>query len=290
MTPLRAGEARVGVPLPGLVSDDAEPVLCDSARVNIAAGRVSIALSVRATGDAPALLLDGPLFGWSGASDPYPDRQFPELEIRLDGAVTTPENSFLAFAGKTNVTNMLRSAAVDPWAITRTPPAIESLPANAQVVKGLKSFGAIESSDDSTLAKWTAQRRVRIPLKNAAGQNVELNYRARPSESMLTAEQLDTTSREKTYCISPASSSRLPHSRSAGSLFVVTEYDVATGIDGKPPALVTFSWSHAAVDPVDYVFFCGPHGKPVARKGSVRGEAAEVDEAGFLHVMTVAAR
>jgi hypothetical protein len=287
--PLGAEEIRVGVPLPELASDPADTVRPVSAQVGMIGGKVSVVLSVRATEDAPALLLEGPLFGWSGPSDPYPDRNFPELEFRVDGAPITPEDNFRAFVGKANVTNVLKTAAVDPWVITRTPPVISSLPANEHLLRGLKSFGAIETSGDTTLAKWTAQRIVRIPLKQASDERVEWDYRARPTGSRLTGDQVDTRSREKTYCISPTSLSRLRHSGS-GKLLDVTEYSIATGIDGKPPGSVTFTMSPPAGDPSGYVFFCGPHGKSMAQKGSINGGPAEVDDAGILSVMTVAAR
>lgn len=290
VAPLYADETRTGVPLPGLSSDPVDTVRPESAKVSVFGTKVSVELSVRATEDTPALLLEGPVFGWSGTSDPYPDRQFPELTFCVDGVSTTLDDNFRAFVGKANVTNVLKTAAVDPWVITRTPPVISSLPENDHLLRGLKSFGAIEASGDATLAKWTAQRIARIPLKNAASEQVEWDYRARPTVSRLTANQMDTRSREKAYCISPSSLRRLPHSGSSDSALDVVEYSIATGIDGKPPRSVTLTVLPDAGDPASYVFFCGPHGKSMAQKDLVKGRPAEVDDSGVLSVMTVAAR
>ena len=48
---------------------------------------VTVELDLVTTSDQPALLIDGPLFGWSGEAEAYPDRHFPELEVRIDGMV-----------------------------------------------------------------------------------------------------------------------------------------------------------------------------------------------------------
>ena len=289
--PLYAEESGTGVPLPGLESDPTGTVVAQAATVSVNAGRVSVDLSVGTVEEKPALLLETPSFGWTGPSDPYPDRQFPELEIRIDGVPVVPDDRFQAFAGGRNITTLLELAEMDPWAVTRTPPVTAAGSKNPQVLKGLANMGAIEKSGDDYRAKWTARRILRIPLKAVGGQEVELNYRARPASSLMTAEQLDTTSREKRYCISPQQLRRASHSGAATAWLAVSELAIPTGIDGKPPtsaALTISQGAGGAANPPVYYFLCGPHGKSIAKKGSVTHERAEVDDTGVLYVLSVA--
>jgi hypothetical protein len=288
---LRAEESHTGVPLPGLESDPAGTVVPGSCTVSVVGGNVRVELAAGATADSPALLLRGPFFGWSGASEPYPDRHFPELEIRIDGAPTTPQDRFEAFVGKTNVTNLIKWAEMDPWAISRTPPFTLAHPRNIQVVNVLKNVDGIEPSGDGYLAKWTARRLVRIPLKAVPLQRVDLSYTLRPAASVMTLNQLGTTSREKNYCITP---DRLKHTTRPGSPaaeLAVNEFTIATGIDGRPPTSVILNVSPGAGSeagaPAD-LFFCGPHGKPMAKKGSVTRERIEVDDQGMVRLLSVA--
>src|ERR1700689_1708149 len=107
---LSAAESRTAVPLPGLESEPAGTVVPESCTVSVNAGSVKVDLSASTAAEMPALLLSGAFFGWNGPSLPYPDRQFPELEIRIDGVPIKPEDRFEAFVGKTNITNLIRSA------------------------------------------------------------------------------------------------------------------------------------------------------------------------------------
>jgi hypothetical protein len=292
VSPLRAEESRPGVPLPGLESDPAGTVVPRSCTVSVMARNVRVDLSAGTTADTPALLLSGPFFGWNGASDPYPDRHFPELEIRIDAAPVTPEDRFEAFVGKTNVTNLIKWAEMDPWAISRTPPLTSAHPKNAQVLNGLKNVNAIEPSGDGYLAHWTARRLIRIPLKAVPVQRVELSYTLRPATSLMTADQLDTTSREKSFCITPDQLKRLARSGSPAATLTVNEFTMATGIDGKPPTSVILNVSQNSGGEVSgptYLFFCGPHGKPTAKRGSVTRERIEVDDQGIVRVLSVSA-
>src|ERR1700683_4189222 len=84
VSPLQAEGFRLGAPLAGLESDPAGTVVPGSCTVSVMAHGVRVDLAAGTAADTPALLLSGPFFGWSGASDTYPDRHFPELEIRID--------------------------------------------------------------------------------------------------------------------------------------------------------------------------------------------------------------
>jgi hypothetical protein len=303
-TQLSAAETRTAVPLPGLESDPAGTVVPESCTVSVIAGTVKVDLSASTAVEMPALLLSGAFFGWNGPSDPYPDRHFPELEIRVDGVPIKPEDRFEAFVGKTNITNLIKLAEMDPWAVTRTPPVTQAHAKNVQVLNGLKNVGAIEQSGEGYLVKWSVRRLLRIPLRAVPVQRLELDYTARPASSLMTAEQLDTTSREKSYCISPKQLRPLMRPEEFSTWLTVNEFSISTGIDGKSPLSVILTMSpnpggdakppaspntgRNARSPT-YLFFCGPHGKPIARKASVTRERVEVDDQGTVHVLSVAA-
>jgi hypothetical protein len=277
--------------IPGLESDPAGTVVPKVCTVSVTGGMVRVDLSVGTVAEAPALLLNGASFGWNGPSDSHSDRHFPELEVRVDGAPITPEDRFEAFVGKTNVTNLIKMAEMDPWAISRTPPVTSARPKNAQVLNALTHVGAVEPSGDQYLAKWTARRLLRIPLKAVPLQRAELDYTARPASSVMTMDQLDTTSREKSYCISPKELRRLTGSGPVPTSVTVNEYSIPAGIDGRSPTSVILNFSKNAgrgANSSAYIFFCGPHGKPMAKKTSVTRERAEVDDQGTLRVLTVA--
>ncbi len=112
-----AAGSSTGAPLPGLTADEGSQVTAESCRVTLSGENVSVELPVHSVSDQPALLIEGRLFGPQGEPDAYPDRHFPELEVRIDGAPVTPEDRFEAFMGKSDITSAVREARMDPWAI-----------------------------------------------------------------------------------------------------------------------------------------------------------------------------
>lgn len=289
--PLYAEQPYPAVPLPGLESDPPGTVIPQSCELSVAGDKVSMDLTVKAGTDTPALLINGPLLGWRGPAEPYPDRQFPELEIRIDGDLVAPADRFEAMMGETNITNLLRAAQMDPWAITRSPPVTSAHPKNAQVLTMLRNVGAIVNAGDDYTAKWTARRVLRIALKAAPTQGVGLSYKVRPGHAWLTSEQLITTSREKTYCVSSKQLRHSLHTGSDSTLLSVEEYVLPTGIDGKAPTSVTFTLSPSSSGSASLpaaLFMCGSHGKPIAKEISVTRERMEVDDQGMVHVLSVA--
>ncbi len=287
----RTVESPAAVPLPGLQSDPPDTVVPRSGAVSVTADHVAVELLVGTTTDMPALLLNGPLFGFDGSSAPYSERQFPELSIRVDGAPAVPNDRFEAFYGGRNITNMLTQADLDPWIITRDPPVAAGDAARPRVLRGLTLMGAIEPVGEDFRAKWTARRILRIPLKNIPVQRVELSYTARPARAVMTAGALDTAARERRYCLSPRELAKLPHRGATTLNLAVQEFTIDTGIDGMAPAAVsvTVQPSEAADRTGAIVFFCGPHGKSVAKRGRVPPVPADVDDSGSVHVLMVAA-
>lgn len=286
---LAAGEFRVGLPLPPWESDPSGTIIPHSAVVSLADNHVTVNMGVTtASEEMPALLLTGPSFGWNSADD-YPEKQFPELQIRVDGMPAKLQDRFEAFAGAMNITNMVRMAGLDPWAITHTPPVTGAHTEHPAVLKTLLNLRAIEKSGDDYVAQWTARRIVRVPLPPASEHQVAFEYTARPATAVMTVEELDTTAREKRFCITPKVLKRWSRSGSAAIRLTVTEYELSTAIDGKLPTPVVFSVSpsDAAKPAAGYWFMCGPHGKSVAKNGPFAREPAELDDAGSLRVLKV---
>jgi hypothetical protein len=292
----RAGEpTSTGAPLPGLESDPPESVAPRSAAVTLRGDQVTLDLAVSATANATALLLNGPRFGWLGAAERYPERQFPELKIRLNGAVIAPQDRFEAMVGGNNVTGLLRAADMDPWAITRNPPLTTAHAHNPQVLNLLRNAGAIAktggAADDGNLytAKWVARRLIAIPVASAADATLQLVYDARPGIRVPSADDRMTNSFERLYCLSEKELRRLQASWDKSPV-AISEYDIATGIDGNVPDAVTLSWSASLVASQmrpGVAFWCGPGGKSMSRRGRAEWERAAVDTSGMLHVLMI---
>lgn len=287
--PIRAQVPAPDAPLPGLESDPPDTVLPQSCTVNIVADRITVEMSVRTDAEMPALLITGPLFGWTDASDPYPDRHFPELGIRINGTPATPNDRFEAFAGKNNVTNLIRTAQMDPWAVARTPPHTSAHAQNPQALNVLKNAGAIEPAGDDFVAKWKVRRVLRIPLNAVPEQSVELHYLARPARSWLNFDQIVTPARELEYCVSSKLLRGLLRPGRGTQSLGVTEYRIATGIDEHSPSTVMLSLSEeeGAHPPRAAFFLCGPRHKSIAKTHAVTRQPAQSDEHGILHVLSV---
>jgi hypothetical protein len=152
----------------------------------------------------------------------------------------------------------------------------------------LQNVHAIEKSADGYLAKWTARRIVRIPLRESPEQRVVLHFKARPAVSVMGAPQLATRSRERNYCISPKDLESW--SRAQSREITVREYSISTSIDGEPATSVTLTLRSALgnSNATDRWYFCGPRNKPVARSNGMKAAVADVDDSGVLHVLRLA--
>ena len=293
-----AATSSTGAPLPGLKSDEGGNVAADSCWVTLSGANVSVELSVHPTSNQPtpavsnqpALLIEGELFGRLGESEAYPDRHFPELEIRIDGASATPEDRFEVFMGKSDITSAVRDAGMDPWAIARNPPVTPLRP-DARALKALERMHAVQHSGEEYLANWTARRVLRIPLKASANQRIGLRYRARPAFAQLPSDQW-LGGREAAYCVAPKQANAMLHAGPRPRLVHVAEYSIATGIDGHsaPTVLLTTSTDlgPAAASRV-FTFACGPHGQSIAVAGNLKRRPVQTDQAGNLRVLEVTA-
>ena len=265
-------------------------------------GRITLDLVITVA-EATTLVLNGPQFGRLGPGERYPDRQFPELEFRLNGDVMTPRDRFEAMAGGNNITNLLRDAKMDPWAITRDPPVTTAHPRNPQVLNVLRNLGAVADVNGSAVtgagpldeaghgyeAKWVARRMLAIPLAAVADATLRLEYSARPGSAVLADDDPATTTLESTYCVSTTALRRL-RSRSSKIAVSIREYEIVTGIDGKAPASLTFSWRASQADRQtarSSVFWCGPGGRSMSGRGIIDRQRASANASGTLRVLTL---
>lgn len=292
-----AGESPTpGVSLPGLESDPAGSVTSRSAAVTLLDGHVRLDLTVSTTTEATMLVLKGLQFGWLENAERYPDRQFPELTFRLNGAVVTPQDRFEAMVGRYNVTNWLRSADMDPWAITHSPPVTTAHPRNPQVLNGLRNAGAIEdagsSADGERLysAKWLARRVLAVEVARNANAMLQLEYDARPGIMVLTGDSQLGLSIARLYCLDEKDLRRRRANGGTAALSI-SEYEIATGIDNQAPSSVTLSWRAPHAGPHGApltAFWCGPNGRSMSARGMADRSRATVDPSGVLRVLTMA--
>lgn len=281
-----AAASSTGAPFPGLTSDEGSNAAAESCSVTLSGTNARVELSVHSAANQPALLVQGPLFGPQGESDAYPDRHFPELEIRLDGAPATLEDRFEVFMGKSDITSAVRAAGMDPWAIARSPPVTPVRP-DAPALKALERMHAVQHSEDGYLANWTARRVLRIPLKVSADQRIELRYRARPALLELPSDQLTSGGREAVYCVSPKQANALLQAGSHPRLVHAAEYSIATGIDGHPAPTVKLWKSPEGNGSRVFTFVCGPHGQSIAVAGNLERRPVQADQAGNLRILEV---
>lgn len=285
-----AGDSSAGFAVPGLISDPPGSAAPRTAVVSIKGGTITVQVLVAASAENPGLVIQGPIFGPVAASEPYPDRHFPELVVQIDGVPAPIEEFVTAFKGDRNILLFVRAAHMDPWAITRAPPLTKADGANPRALTALEGLRAIERSGDGYLAAWTARRTVRIALQKGRDQQVELRFSARPAFSPAALDQVVTSSLERDYCLSGAALHRLAHSGPATRMHILHEYTVGTGIDGIAPSSASFEMSPVDGDRAGLntmIFLCGPHRKSIAAVGTVKRQSADIDEHGQLRVLSL---
>jgi hypothetical protein len=283
-----AAQSSAGVPLPGLTSDEETAAAVQSCAVTLSGRDVRVEFDLHTTGNPGALLIEGPSFSSLGDSDAYPDRHFPELEIRIDGASVDPEDRYQVFMGKTDITAAIRLDGMDPWAIARNPPVIAAKP-EARSWKALEKMHAVQPSGEDYLANWTARRLLRIPLHTSANQRIELRYRARPAFMHLASDQLLAGGREAAYCLSPKQLNTLLHAAGNPRPLELVEYSFASGIDGHPAATATLA-ATAQAGPAEkrvFHFACGPRSKPIAVAGNLKRQPVQTDPSGNVRLLEV---
>lgn len=249
--------------------------------------RVRVTLARAARGRVDVTL---PEFGWLGAGEPYPDRQYPELALRVDGAPARVRDTFAARTSAGDITPLLRDAGVDAYAIADTPPIVDLSHAPARTRSALMAAGALRTDPDAgDLAAWSIRRRLRVTLPAASRATLALRYRARPAFALRPATEARLDATLQAHCTSAARVRVLaPGLMANGSVIVEeTAFDVAAAADERdaPVALAL----HAGPDAPPTVYaFCGAAAASRVGVGSLAATGV-VGGDGRVHVVALVA-
>jgi hypothetical protein len=281
-----ADDTSAGVMLPGLRSEPAGSVAVSAASLRLQAGRIEATLEVTVRrGQASSVVIRTPRFGWLGEAEPYPDRQFPELQILVGGAPARTESTFAAFAGSADVTAAIRAAGFDPFAIADTPPFVTPGAGDAPAVGTLERLGAVEQSDGNYIAKWTAQRKVKVAL-SPSSHTLTLKYMARPGFALLRFDQMSSSAYLAKYCLSAHDLVRALGPAAATRMFVVSDYAIPLSIDDRsPPSLSVAVYGPGKEEAQEYLIaFCGADGKAVIGQAADIKALARPDAKGVIRI------
>jgi hypothetical protein len=236
-----------------------------------------------------------PPFGWSGESEPYPDRQFPELSATLDGKpATILSQSHVTFAGQ-DITDKVAAAQLSPFAITATPPLVDPAPGAGASYTQLQSLGAITTDQDGNhLAQWRAGRDIAIPLDTA--QHLRFNYKARPAfASVQRLDAAGTLFPLGDYCVTTDLLRHKLGGVPAGANFALEAFAIPVGIGTRPPTslrVTLASWVGSAEagfpsSPHLLRIFCGADHHPVMTGlAGIRHDAATGSD-GVLRILVI---
>jgi hypothetical protein len=273
----RADDQSAGVPMPAWRTTPAGGVRPRSATVHLSSDVVNLEWKLDAVGPAtPALSWAGPMFGWMGEGEAFPNRQFPELLLFIDGRSTRPAESFEVRVKGRDISELVRRAGLDPFAIAETPPFLDAQKASAADLSALEALGAIRREGDQWITLWESRRLIDLPLSNARSQSVRMQWSDRAAFEMLTAAQIMSKTRVSLYCLTRSDmASRLKRIAGTGNtarpvkgrpgavLFNVVEYSIPITIDGRAPASTQLRVKGPAsrIAPfANALFVCGPGG------------------------------
>ena len=277
-----------GLALPAAAQDPPGSVAAlHHVAVSLAGETIVVTSQLTAGPDPAGLVVTIPAFAPVEADEPYPTRQFPELELRLDGGAANPADTVDAVAGNRHIIGLLELAHLDPWAITHNPALADAAQANAGALVALSRAGAIQKTADGYVARWAAGRCLRVALKPGLDQALELRHAARPAFAPETLETLVAGDREQEVCLTERVVRRLLRGGRAAPL-IGYQYTIATGIDGLVAADVRFAWTPDAATAHDAIFVCGAHRRPIAVTGTLRSLPVQVDPHGVLRILRVA--
>jgi hypothetical protein len=285
-----ADDSSSGVMLPGLRSEPVGSITEASASVVVREGSITLSAVLDTHGaTAPRAIISGPRFGWLGESEPYPDRQFPELSVSLDGQPISAESAFAAFAGSTEISEVIRAARIDPFAIADTPPFVVPDKAEDPAFQRLLKLGAIERSGGDYLARWTAQRSIKIALHPGARQTLSVIYKARPGYALVSFAALSAAKALAPFCLTAEGLRRLLGKLPADTTFPVRRLAIDTGIDNaRPPELAVSIGSLA--DPsysVMLAALCGADGNALTDHDGMINGKARAEAEGVLHILFI---
>ncbi len=288
--PAWADDSSQGVMLPGWRAGPPGPVAVAAAAVLLKGDQATVALTVAGRRPGPTrLTLTTPRFGWLGEGEPYPDRQFPELAVTLDGRPLQMKDSFKAFAGPADVTALLYADRLDPFAVALTPPYLEPRDPPEQALAELEQAGAVRRTDGKVLAAWSVERTVAVTVPAGSEAVLATAWRARPAFDYLPAVGARPRPGLSLYCLdAPGLARALGRPVTPGAL-VAREYAFAVGIDGRAPPTASLDVTGKAQDEGArlLVAACDPDGRPVIGKDGLTDVRVRPGADGSVHVLAV---
>jgi len=274
--------------LPGLRSDPAGSVTASAASLVLRAGQIQVTLTVSVQpGQGGSVTIEMPRFGWLGESEPYPARQFPELQVLDGGTPAKIEDSFAVFVGSADVTKAIRDAGVDPFAIADTPPFVTPGPGGKPALEMLEHLGAVRKAGGDYLAKWTARRKVKVALRPGPG-TLTLIYKARPGYALLGFDQIAKPAYLARYCLSSYDLVSVFGRPAAAGMFVVSDSAIPVSIDGRRLSSVAVALEpHGEDEHRSLIAFCGADGKAVIGRAAPIKANARTDAKGTVSLLSI---
>jgi len=292
----RAEDISEGVRLPALEVSGPGSATVGTVKVSLGdkESNRAVKLDLEVRGTASGLSLHIPPFGWRGEGETFPERQFPELRVTLDGVpagiVSNPQ---VVFDGR-DITAEVRAARLDPFIVTETRPLVEAASGAEAAFEKLRALGAVATDQaGNQVARWSAGREIRIPLGGGAGEwKLGLSYAARPGFAELMG--VDGRFPFKDYCLDDDVVRRWLNSVAARQGIVVQTFAIPAALGAKPAELhVTLAPFQPVADPgfpggPDVLrAFCGADRQPVVtgREGVSHDAAAAAD--GAVQVLVI---
>ena len=96
--PVWANDESAGVAPGTLRAAPASNVAVSAVRVTLADDQIEVTTDLAVRNVQALLRFDLPRFGWLGEAEPYPDRNFPELLVTIDGRPTPLPLRFSAWS------------------------------------------------------------------------------------------------------------------------------------------------------------------------------------------------
>jgi hypothetical protein len=280
--PAKAEGDTDGVTLSGLHANPAGSVKVAAATVALRQGMVTLTISAKAKTANATINVRFPPFKWRGEQDPYPDRQFPELQISIDnGPAALQDHSTADFAGA-NVTAELQQAGIDKFTISQSPPVLFPTPQNQTIFNQLLKSGAIEPLRGQDVAAWSAQRALSFSLAQG-GHQITLTYNARPAITLQPTASLSEILPLTTYCLTTPALQRAAARAQKSGYILATQYAIPAGIDGDAGKMVALDLA----TPHEAAYFCAPNGKAVTAINGLVHAPAKPDAQGVVHVLTL---
>lgn len=282
--PARANDSSSGVALPAFTVQPPDSFVPSSSRISLKGETVEVRLDGRVPVDRQArLTLALPGFEWLGAAEPYPDRHFPELTVKLENAIAPVTETVKVGYRGADITGTVRAAELDPFAIADTPPLVELPAAKQSAAQELMRLGALAKDGDNFLARWTAARTLRLDVPSGDKHMLILAYKARPAFALFQRSALPTSRQLSAYCVTAA---QLANAEIwADGQTILFEYAIPAGVSGSQPVPIEMRDLRASGGAVAMVAFCTANGTAFIGSSRQSDGVVLTDPAGTAHIL-----